>query len=209
MDLQSRDCKPVSSGNARPATTSVRIPHSRPTSAESNRTLPGRLDLPECTRHPLLPEPETGVGYSPRQRTSSRSAGPIRPWSSSPGGEASGVCDLPSHGLSAQDGRGLRNPGTVQAVQHVIDGARRSLPGVGHRLDGFVHADRVQMELVDKEVVGMSGLDVPIAQDFSGKVVQARDQSGPGSRRSAGIQYPSAVMIIGSTWHGAATTPET
>ena len=124
-------------------------------------------------------------------------------------GEASGVCDLPSHGLSAQDCRGLRNPGTVQAVQHVIDGARRSLPGVGHRLDGFVHADRVQMELVDKEVVGMSGLDVPIAQDFSGKVVQARDQSGPGSRRSAGIQYPSAVMIIGSTWHGAATTPET
>ena len=63
------------------------------------------------------------------------------------------ACATCSPGLSAQDGRSLWKSGTVQAVQHVVDGARRFLPGVGHGLNGLVHADRVQMELVDKKVV--------------------------------------------------------
>jgi hypothetical protein len=39
----------------------------------------------------------------------------------------------------------------------------------------------VQMELVDKEVVGMSGLDVPVGQDFSGKVVEVKRGPCPDS----------------------------
>jgi hypothetical protein len=112
---------------------------------------------------------DRGRLLSPKADLVEERAGSTRPWSSSLCGEASGVCELPSYGLSAQDGRGLRKSGKVQAVQHVVDSARRSLPAVGHGLDGLVHAGRLQVELVDKEVVGMSGLHVPVGQDFGGK----------------------------------------
>src|ERR1035437_3242959 len=83
--------------------------------------------------------------------------------------------------LSAQDGRGLREPGTVQAVQYVVDRARRLLPRVGNGLDSLVHTDRVQVELVDQEVVGVFGLDVPVGQYLGGKVAQVEcdDDLGP------------------------------
>lgn len=42
---------------------------------------------------------------------------------------------------------------TVEAVQYIVDGAWRSTPGVGNGLNGLVHADRVQVKLVNHEVV--------------------------------------------------------
>jgi hypothetical protein len=48
-------------------------------------------------------------------------------------------------------------------------------------LDRFVHADRVQVELVDQEVVWVFGLDVPVGQCFGRKVAQVEcdDDLGP------------------------------
>jgi len=46
MDLQSQGCKPMTSGNAWPATTYVRIPHKQPTSAGPNRTFRARARSP-------------------------------------------------------------------------------------------------------------------------------------------------------------------
>ena len=44
-----------------------------------------------------------------------------------------------------------------------------------------MHADRVQVKLVDQEVVGVFGLDVPVGQCFGGKVAQVEcdDDLGP------------------------------
>ena len=45
-----------------------------------------------------------------------------------------------------------------------------------------MHADRVQVELVDQDVVGVFGLDVPVGQCFVRKVAQVEsdDDLGPG-----------------------------
>src|SRR5664280_3164380 len=50
MDLQSQGCKPVTSANAWPTTTSVRIPHKQPTSAGASRTPLGACPLPQWPR---------------------------------------------------------------------------------------------------------------------------------------------------------------
>lgn len=57
----------------------------------------------------------------------------------------------------------------------------RAWPKVGNGLDGFVHADRVQVELGDQKVVGVFGLDVPVGQYLGGKAAQVEcdDDLGP------------------------------
>src|SRR5664280_946452 len=107
-----------------------------------------------------------------------------------------GTIGFPDAGLlSAQDGRGLRESGTVQAVQYVVDRARRLLPGVGNGLDGLVHADRVQVELVDQEVVGVFGLDVPVGQYLSGKVAQVESDDDLGPCPDRGGENVSVVEV--------------
>ena len=79
----------------------------------------------------------------------------------------------------------MRESGTVQAVQYIVDRARWFLPGVGNGLDSLVYADRVQMELVDKKVVWVFGLDVPVGQNFGGKVAQVERDDDLGRARIA------------------------
>jgi hypothetical protein len=168
MDLQTLSGKAVSSENARPANNFRPYPTRQPSSAVASRTLPVAWIFPNG-RDTMLPGPETAVGCAPpKADLVAERAGSTRRRSPAFLARPRACVTCPPSAY-LQDGRGLRKSGTVQAVQHVVDGARRSLPGVGHGLDGLVHADGVQMELVDKEVVGMSGLDVPVGQDFSGK----------------------------------------
>jgi hypothetical protein len=56
-----------------------------------------------------------------------------------------------------------------------------------------VHADRVQMEQVTKEVVGMSGRDVPVGQDLSGKVVLVERDDDLGTCPGGGGEHVPAV----------------
>jgi len=66
MDLQSQASKPVTSRNVWPTTTSVRIPHKRPTSARANRTLPGARPLPHWALEGGLPRRRQYWSCAPR-----------------------------------------------------------------------------------------------------------------------------------------------
>src|ERR1035437_2182925 len=93
------------------------------------------------------------------------------------------------------------SPGTVQAVQYFVDSALRLLPGVGSGLDGFVHADRVQVELVDQEVVGVFGLDVPVGPCFGGEVgqVECDDDLRRCPDRSIGGRAQNLISVLAPT----------
>ena len=74
-------------------------------------------------------------------------------------------------------------------MQYVLDRALRLLPGVGNGLDGLVSADRGQVELVDKEVVWVLGLDVPVGPYVGGKVAQIECDDDPGRLRPLELHH--------------------
>lgn len=120
----------MTSETALPSTTSARIPTRQPTSAVANRTLPGRFELPNG-HETHCSGARDAVGYCPRRPTSSRSALPI------PGllrfmARPRTCTSCPLTTICAGRPRS-EDSDTVQAVQHVVDSARRSLPAVGPR----------------------------------------------------------------------------
>jgi hypothetical protein len=62
-------------------------------------------------------------------------------------------------------------------------------------LDGFVHADRVQVELVDQEVIRVFDLDVPVGQYLGWKVAQVECDDDLGPCPDCGGENVSVVEV--------------
>jgi len=83
MDLRTMSDKAVTSENAFPTTTSVRIPHRCPTSAESNRTLRAARIFPPGRDSHYSQGERPGRPLSPKADFVEERTGSTRPWSSS------------------------------------------------------------------------------------------------------------------------------
>jgi len=73
----------------------------------------------------------------------------------------------------------------LQGVDDVVECGRRVAHRVRNRLDGRVHRVAIEMELVEKELIGVLGFDIPGREFMCGEVVQVEgdDRRCPGPDR--------------------------
>ncbi len=72
---------------------------------------------------------------------------------------------------SAEGSDGLDETGAFEAAEDVGDGAWWVAPGVGDALDGAVNGLAVEVDLIEDELVGVFGFDVPAPKNGGGEVV--------------------------------------
>jgi hypothetical protein len=101
----------------------------------------------------------------------------------------------PVRRVKREGGDGFDEAGSFEPAEDVGDCAWWVAPGVGGALDGAVGGLTVDVDLVEDELVGVFGLDVPAPQGGAWEVVEVGGDDELGAGSDGGGEYVPVVRI--------------